>query len=123
MELGCRYLKKGETKFWKLVQMDASHAHFEHHPLFPATVGEVLIVAHDDLKDYKKTDRDPPVAVPNGEHHGLLPEHSKAIQQEFQKAEAHIALHQNYMKIHVCISKNEFICSFVCFGVTAWGFL
>lgn len=122
MELGCYYLKKGETKIWKLVRMDASHADFEHNPLFPATANEVqkLHVAHDDLKEFKKTDKDPPQLVPNGQLHGLLPEHSNTIQQEFQKAEAYIALHQNYMRILACNSKAESIFSNQCFAVNAF---
>lgn len=111
MELGSYYLKKGETKFWKMVHMDATHADFVHSPLFPATANEVqkLHVAHDDLKEFKKTDKDPPQLVPQGQLQGLLPEHSNIIQEDFQRAEAYIALHQNYMRTLACNSKAESI--------------
>ena len=100
------FTRKNEDKMWKFQVLDGDLAYFEHHPLFPApgTVGpEKLQVKHEELKNFRKVDKEPPKLLAPEELSKLMPQQNKALAMETARATAQLALVNHFNEHFSCM--------------------
>ncbi|CAL1147545.1 unnamed protein product [Cladocopium goreaui] len=102
VEPGCHYTYKAkdskiaDPRVWKLQHVGPDKSNFEHQPLIGPAVG--LEVENEDLKRFRKFDRDLPVLVPTATLEKLHPSQSEQLLKEAMKAEAQQILCQHYQE-------------------------
>lgn len=108
VEPGCHYTYKAkdskiaDPRVWKLQHVGPDKSNFEHQPLIGPAVG--LEVENEDLKRFRKFDRDLPVLVPTATLEKLHPSQSEQLLKDALKAKAQQILCQHYQEYLGCNS-------------------
>lgn len=107
MEVGHFYTYKpkkqkfDDRKIWQFVKIDDVEAHFTSAPLIG--VPEHLTVDHEEMKRFKKFEKELPVLIPDADFEKFNPLQSQQLQKELLRAEAQSFLIKHFQEQPGCI--------------------